>query len=146
MERAWRNPTRPLAFSGHTGGRLAGMHLTFGLSCNLAMAQDRDDRRDDPGWYQSRESFYHEVGGCNVRSRTRRRVQASAFSGSDQYRITHTGKLATAGKFDQPQLDDVITSLTRVVADNHLSSRERDILTDDLNRMRDYREHHADWR
>jgi hypothetical protein len=32
------------------------------------------------------------------------------------------------------------------VADNRLSSRDRDMLNDDLNRMRDYREHHEDWR
>jgi hypothetical protein len=51
-----------------------------------------------------------------------------------------------AGQYDQPELDEVIAALQRVVADNRLTPRDRDILTDDLNRMREYREHHEDWR
>ena len=46
------------------------------------------------------------------------------------------------GRYDQPELDDVIAGLGRVVADNRLSVRDRDILNEDLNRVRDYREHH----
>jgi hypothetical protein len=126
--------------------------LFFGLSYSPAMAQDRDDQ----SWYQNRDSFYHGEWRMRMFDRVRDdldHVQASAFSGSDQYRISRTkDQLSslqselTAGRYDQPQLDDVIASLNRVIADNHLSARERDILTDDLNRMRDYREHHADWR
>jgi hypothetical protein len=48
--------------------------------------------------------------------------------------------------YDEPQLDEVIASLNRILADNRLSARERDMLTEDMNRMREYREHRADWR
>jgi hypothetical protein len=127
--------------------------LILGVNSRPAAAQERD--RDDPGWYQNRDSFYHGDWRMKMFDRVRDdldHVQASAFAGGDQYRIAHTKEQLTslqgkmiAGTFDQPELDEVIGSLTRVVADNHLSTRERDILTDDLNRLRDYRVHHADW-
>ena len=47
--------------------------------------------------------------------------------------------------YDERDLDDVIGVLARVVSDNRMAPRDRDILTDDLSRLRDYREHHADW-
>jgi hypothetical protein len=48
--------------------------------------------------------------------------------------------------YDQPELDDVIGALQRVVADNRLSNRDRDMLTDDLHRLREFREHHEGYR
>jgi hypothetical protein len=79
-------------------------------------------------------------------------VQTVAFSDGDEYRIVRTkqqvdelqGKLAE-GKYDQPELDEVVASLGRVLADNRLSPRDRDMLNDDLSRVRDYRAHHGDW-
>ena len=50
------------------------------------------------------------------------------------------------GWYDQPQLDETIASLRRVIADNRLSRRDRDMLSDALNRMRNYRENHERWR
>jgi hypothetical protein len=47
--------------------------------------------------------------------------------------------------YDERQLDLVIGSMSRVVSDNHMSPRDRDILNDDISRLKDYREHHADW-
>jgi hypothetical protein len=35
--------------------------------------------------------------------------------------------------------------LQKVVDSNKLSPRDREMLADDLNRMRDYREHHENW-
>ena len=54
-------------------------------------------------------------------------------------------KLA-AGRYDEPELDSVIGALGKVVADNRLAPRDRDILTDDLSCLRDYRDHHENWR
>jgi len=79
-------------------------------------------------------------------------VQTAAFAGADEYRIVRTkeqvgelqGKLAE-GRYDQPELDEVIAGLERVVADNRLTARDYDMLNDDLNRVRDYRAHHEDW-
>ena len=41
--------------------------------------------------------------------------------------------------YDERDLDDVIAVLTRVVTDNRMAPRDRDILSDDLSRMREYR-------
>ena len=118
------------------------------------MAQDRD--RDDR-WYQERESFYHgQQWKARMFERVRQdldQVQAKTFPGGrDDFHIARTKeqlnelqeKLA-AGRYDQPELDNVISGLERVASSDRLSSRDHDILSDDLNRLRDYREHHEGW-
>ena len=79
-------------------------------------------------------------------------VQSVTFPGSgDQFRLASTlkeldelqGKLA-AGRYDEEELDDVIAALQRVVRDNRLSGRDRDLLSDDLNRLRDFRTRHEE--
>jgi hypothetical protein len=106
--------------------------------------QDRDDRYRDDRWrsrlfWQVREDLEH--------------VQTATFPfGRDQYRLTRTkqelnelqDKLA-AGRYDERELDEVIGAMQRVVADNRLSPRDRDVLSDDLRRLREYREHHEGW-
>ena len=37
-----------------------------------------------------------------------------------------------AGKYDQPDLDEVIANLEQVVADNRVAPRDRDMLADDI--------------
>jgi hypothetical protein len=72
--------------------------------------------------------------------------------GRDRYRIDRTkqelnelqGKLEHH-RYDERELDDVIGSLGRVVADNRMSPRDREVLNDDVNRLRDYRAHHDRW-
>jgi RNA polymerase-interacting CarD/CdnL/TRCF family regulator len=44
-----------------------------------------------------------------------------------------------SGGYDQPELDRVINGLERMVNDSNLSGRDRDMLNDDLNRMREFR-------
>ena len=77
-------------------------------------------------------------------------VQSVTFPGSgDQYRISRTlqqldelqDKLAR-GYYDERELNDVIGAMQRVVADNRLARRDRDMLADDLDRMRDFRARH----
>ena len=126
--------------------------LFFGLSYGQAVAQ----YQDDDAWHHDRDSYYHgQEWRVHLFDRVRTdldHVQMGAFAGDDVNRIAHTklqltelqGKLAGGG-FNQPELDDVIASMNRVIADNRLSARDRDMLTDDLSRLRDYREHHADW-
>ena len=72
--------------------------------------------------------------------------------GGDDYRLDKTvgelnelqGKLANH-VYDERQLDDVIETLGRVASYNRMAPRDRDILNDDISRLREYREHHADW-
>ena len=79
-------------------------------------------------------------------------VQAKTFPGRDEYRIVRTKQELdelqsdlAARRYDESKLDEVIRTLQRVVADNRMSPRDRDILNDDLQRLRDYRAHHEGW-
>lgn len=109
-----------------------------------AYHRDRDDfyRRDD--W---RQRFFQHV------REDVEHVRSTAFPfGADQYRLARTlqeldelqDKLARH-YYDERELNDVIDALGRVLRDNRLAPRDRDVLGDDLNRMREFREHHADW-
>jgi hypothetical protein len=80
-------------------------------------------------------------------------LQTTWFSGGgDQYRIGRAkqelNELQTAmaeHRYNERALDDVISAMQRVVSDNRLSERDREILNDDLGRLRQFREHHDDW-
>ncbi len=111
---------------------------------------------DDHGWYQNRDSFYRAEGWrMRFFDRIREdlnRVQDVTFHQKDQDRIVQTENQLTdlqielgAKTYNQPELDAVIGSLTAVVADNRLSPRDRDMLSDDLSRLRDYRFNHDNW-
>ena len=131
----------------------AGLWL-FAASGVLTAQQDHDN---DQGWYQQRESYYHGQG-WRARFFERIRmdldhVQTNTFSGADQDRVIQTKHALDAmqrklaeGRYDQPQLDETIAGMRTIVADNRLSARDRDMLNDDLNRLRDYRAHHENWR
>jgi hypothetical protein len=128
--------------------------LLLGLT---AYSQDRDRDRDRD------EDRYHRVdrGDQWWRGRMFERVrddldhvQSVTFPFSaDQYRLNKVkqelnelqAKLAE-NRYDQPELDDVISAMQRVVSDNHLSARDREMLNDDLNRLRNFREHHDGYR
>ena len=122
-----------------------------------AGAQDRDRRDRDDDWHQGRDERYRdEQWRARMFSLIREdldHVQNATFPiGRDQYRIQRTkqelnelqDKLAR-GVYDERELDDVIGALQRVVADNRMSPRDRDLLNDDLRRLREYREHHEGW-
>jgi hypothetical protein len=116
---------------------------------------DRDRNRPDPdAYYRERDEWFRQD---NWRTRLFERVrndldhvQSVTFPmGGDQYRLARTkqelnqlqDKLA-AGRYDERELDDVIAAMQKVLEDNRLSRRDRDLLTDDLNRMRDFRARH----
>src|SRR5260370_5605073 len=124
--------------------------LLLGLT---AYSQDRDRDRDHD------EDRYHQIqrGEDWWRGRMFERVrddlahvQSVTFPFSaDQYRLNRVkqelnelqAKLAE-NRYDQPELDDVISAMQRVVSDNHFSGLRRDLLNDGLNRFRPCREHH----
>ena len=126
--------------------------MVFALT---ASAQDRP--RDEDSYHSDRDARFHDEHWRgrlfdDVREDVQH-VQAVTWpSGGDQYRLGKTvdelnqlqGKLASH-VYDERDLDDVIGVLSRVVSDNRMAPRDRDILSDDLSRLRDYREHHADW-
>jgi len=128
--------------------------LLLGLT---AYSQDRDRDRDRD------EDRYHRAdrGDQWWRGRMFERVrgdldhvQSVTFPFSaDQYRLNKVkqelnelqAKYAE-NRYDQPELDDVISAMQRVVSDNHLSGRDREMLNDDLNRLRAFRERHDGYR
>ena len=50
------------------------------------------------------------------------------------------------GRFDNGLLNDVIDSIKKSADDQRLSPRDRDVLSDDLNRLHDYQLHHNHWK
>jgi hypothetical protein len=110
-----------------------------------------ENRRDEDLYHRERdESFRRE----NWRDRFFERVrddiehaQSISFPfGNDQYRLVKTKQELNelqagmaSGRYDERDLDDVIGALARVVQDNRLGFRDREILTDDLNRLREFR-------
>ncbi|HEX5226505.1 MAG TPA: hypothetical protein VFW44_02295 [Bryobacteraceae bacterium] len=126
--------------------------LIFSLAPTLA-AQDHDP----DAYHHDRDAYFHG-GNWHMRMFERVRedlqhVQASTWPrGGDQYRIDKTmdelndlqSKMANR-VYDESELDRVIDQLGRVASYNEMAPRDRDILNDDVARLREYREHHADW-
>jgi hypothetical protein len=110
-----------------------------------------------PDWYQQREErFRGEQWRARMFTQIREdldHVQAKTFPvGRDEFRLVRTKQQLdelqsnlAAHRYDEPKLDEVIATMQRVVADNRMSPRDRDILNDDLQRLRDFRAHHERW-
>ncbi|HEX6894429.1 MAG TPA: hypothetical protein VF146_04105, partial [Bryobacteraceae bacterium] len=72
--------------------------------------------------------------------------------GADQYRLARTlqeldelqDKLARR-YYDERELNEVLQALGGVLRDNRLRPRDRDILSEDLDRMREFRNRHGEW-
>jgi hypothetical protein len=75
-------------------------------------------------------------------------VQSVSFPvGADQYRLARTKQQlnelqsqVASGRWDRRELDDVINALTRVLQDNRLRRDDREVLSDDLSRLRELRD------
>jgi hypothetical protein len=132
---------------------VAGASLLVLSFTSAGFAQDRDS----DAYHNDRDAFFHgQQWRGHLFDRVRDDVEhvrtATWPGGGDQYRLDRTidqlsqlqGNLANH-VYDERDLDAVIGVLSRVVTDNRMAPRDRDILTDDLSRLREYREHHADW-
>jgi hypothetical protein len=109
-----------------------------------------------PDWYQQRqERFRGEEWRHRIFTEVREdlnHVQSATFGGRDEFRLVRTkeelnelqGDLV-AHRYSEAKLDEVIATMQKVVADNRMSARDREMLNDDLQRMRDYRAHHDRW-
>jgi hypothetical protein len=121
----------------------------FLMLVGAAMAQN-------PDWYQHREErFRGENWRMHMFAEVKEdldHVHTTIFHGRDELRIVKTKEELNqlqsdleAHRYTQAKLDEVIGSLRSVVADNRMSAQDRDMLNDDLRRLRDYREHHENW-
>jgi hypothetical protein len=128
--------------------------LLFSLAAGQATAQ----YRDDDSWHHNRDGYYNrgQEWRMHLFDRVRQdldHIQSAGFSWGDRKRVDRAmtelndlqSKLSQR-QYDQPELDDSIGAIQEVVQDNRLGPHDRDMLTEDLNRMREYREHHTDWR
>lgn len=127
--------------------------MLFGLTASMQAQRPRDDdsyHRDRDDYYrgdQWRAHFFQKVRD------DLNHVQSNWFTnGGDQYRIARAKEELNElqndyaeHRYNEHEVDDVIGTLQRVVSDNRLSGRDRDILNDDLNRIREFRERHNDW-
>ncbi len=133
---------------------LAGVSL-LGFSLTAA-AQDQTPK--DPDAYHTdradrfRDQHWHIHLFDEVRKDLQHVQNVTWPGGRDTYRLTKTldelndlqGKLESH-VYDQQDLDDVIGVLSRVVNDNHMEYRDRDMLKEDLMTLQQYRKHHEDW-
>ena len=132
-------------------------HDDYGARFDRGRDGGRDDGRDDGAYYRDRDAYFR---GGEWRQRFFQRIRQDIehaqagtfpFTGA-QFRLSTIlrelddlqDKLA-AGRYDERELDDVIGGMQRVVGENRLSQRDRDALTDDLNRLREFRERHESW-
>jgi len=130
--------------------------VLFGLTIGLG-AQPQHDR-DDERYHRDRDDYYHrdqwrERMFDHIREDLNH-VQVTVFGAvrGDEFRLDRAkqelGELQSAygeHRYNERALDDVINALQRVVSDNRLSSRDREMLNDDLNHLREFREHHTEW-
>jgi hypothetical protein len=121
----------------------------FLLLAGSALAQS-------PDWYEHREErFRGEEWRAHMFAEIREdldHVHTTIFAGRDELRMVRTKQELNelqndlaAHRYTEEKLDDVIAAMQKVVADNRMSSRDRDMLNDDLHRLRDYRAHHENW-
>ena len=105
---------------------------------------EREERFRDERWRghifeHVRTDLDHIWSARHAADRERRRLERTKQELADLQ-----AKLQ-AGRFDRGELDDVIDSLGKSAYDQRLSPQDRDVLRDDTNRLRDYREHHERW-
>ena len=130
---------------------LAGGALLFLSFAPSLAAQDRDDYHHDRDAYFHGENWHQRIFE-RVREDLQHVQSVTWPNGGDQYRLDRTmeelndlqSKLANR-VYDESELDRVIDTLGRVASFNRMAPHDRDILTDDIARLREYREHHADW-
>ncbi|MBV9441726.1 MAG: hypothetical protein JO217_03435 [Acidobacteriaceae bacterium] len=127
---------------------LAGLILAAFLGLNVA-AQD---------WYHDREERYHGEGWrsqifVQVRSDLDHVWSARHASDKERNRLERTKQELTqlqakldAGRFDNGTLNDVIDSIRKSANDDRLSPRDRAVLSDDVNRLKDYQDNHNHWK
>lgn len=131
--------------------------LTWGAEMGDRHEPGPPDRDRDGGYYQERDHFFQGQGWRrNLFQRVREDVEhiehsTMPFTG-DRARLARTitelnelqGKLSQ-GRYDERQLGDVMGALRAVVEENRLAPRDRDTLSDDLNRLREFRERHDEY-
>ncbi|HLI82985.1 MAG TPA: hypothetical protein VKV17_03655 [Bryobacteraceae bacterium] len=108
-------------------------------------------------WYREREERYRgEEWRRHVFMQVRTDLDHvwSAFRASDRERdrlertkqeLTKMQEDLDHGRWDNGLLNDVIDSIRKSSNDQRLAPRDRQVLADDLVRLKDYQDHHNHW-
>lgn len=104
---------------------------------------DRDERFRGEEWRSHiftnvRTDLEHIYGGAAADRERTRLVKT-------QEELTKLQGDLERGHFDNGVLNDVIDSIRKSSNDQRLNVRDREILADDLVRLKDYQEHHNHW-
>ena len=128
---------------------IAGL-IVLGFMAVTASAQDwyhdREGRFQGEGWRM--HLFEHvraDIEHVQETSPWKAQREARRLERTKQELRDLQGKLESHGNFDGRELQDVIDSLVKSSNDQRLSPQDKNILNDDLNRLRDYRDHHEHW-
>lgn len=125
----------------------AGLILATLIGFN-AVAQDwyhdRDDRYRGEGWrsqlfLQVRSDLDNVWLNRKVSDKERNRLERT------KQELTDLQANLDRGYFDNGHVNDVIDSLRKSANDDRLAPRDRDILMDDMNRIKDYQRNHNHW-
>jgi hypothetical protein len=111
--------------------------------------------RDGDDYHRERDNWQDRDWRQRIFERVRMDVEhleGAYQSEDDRRRLGHLirelnemqDKLAH-GLYDHNEMDDVIEALNRVLHENRLSRRDGDLLSDDLNHLRDFRARHDEY-
>ncbi len=106
---------------------------------------DRDNRFHGDQWRghvftEVRNDLEHIWSANRAAERERRRLDRT------KEELTELQAKLDRGRFDNGILNDVIDSIRKSSNDERLAPRDRDVLTDDLNRLKDYQVNHNNWK
>lgn len=120
------------------GAALASGLVAFGVQ---GFSQERQEQRDENYW---RGHLFDRVRADIDQVQARTPVFSSGEFRLDRVKqeLNQLQRDSANGNFTGRDLDDVIGTLQRVVADNRMPENDRAMLTDDLNHVRDFRDHH----
>ena len=126
----------------------AGLTLVAFFGVSVAAQDwyhDRDDRYKGEQWRsqvfaQVRSDLDHIYSARRASDKERTRLEKT------KEELTKLQSDLDQGRFDNGILNDVIDSLEKSANDNRLASRDRSVLNDDRDRLKDYQNNHDHWK
>lgn len=126
---------------------MRGITLAFIMATLVVSAAAQD-------WYHEREERFRGEGWrakvfLHVRTDLEHVWSVNKAADKERARIDRTKEELTKmqadldqGRWDNGMLNDVIDSLRKSANDDRLAPRDRDVLADDVKRLKDYQDHH----
>ena len=129
---------------------MRGFTIAFTMAALVmgAMAQDwyheREERFRGEAWRQHvfmhvRTDLEHIWSAGRAADRERTRLETT------KQELTKMQADLDQKRWDNGLLNDVIDSLRKSANDDRLAARDRQVLADDVNRLKDYQDHHNQW-